>query len=62
MPPKPKSPEDTVRCLACGSVYALPMRADADAGCPDCGAVSWIAVELAPPPRGTRALRATRVS
>jgi hypothetical protein len=39
-----------VRCLACHVVYDLPVDAGghADAGCPECGAVVWLAATIPP--------------
>jgi hypothetical protein len=47
---------ESVQCLECGAVYAKPSRggtARANPGCPDCGYVGWLAVNL--PFRGARA-------
>jgi predicted nucleic acid-binding Zn-ribbon protein len=36
----------TVRCLACGAIYAKPTTggtAFANPGCPECGYVGWVA-------------------
>ena len=38
-----------VRCLECGAVYAKPARggtARANPGCPECGYVGWLSVEV----------------
>jgi predicted nucleic acid-binding Zn-ribbon protein len=40
---------ENVRCLECGTVYSKPTRggtARANPGCPDCGYVGWIAVNM----------------
>jgi hypothetical protein len=40
---------ESVRCLACGTVYAKPSRGGTtrlNPGCPDCGYVGWLAVDL----------------
>ena len=40
---------ESVRCLECGTVYAKPTRggtARANPGCPDCGYVGWLSVNL----------------
>ena len=47
---------DSVQCLECGAVYAKPSRggtAKANPGCPDCGYVGWLAVNV--PVSGARA-------
>jgi predicted nucleic acid-binding Zn-ribbon protein len=39
----------TVRCLDCGAVYAKPARGSTEKvnpGCPDCGYVGWLAVDV----------------
>ena len=36
---------ESVRCLACGTVYAKPSRGGTtrlNPGCPDCGYVGWL--------------------
>lgn len=45
-----------VRCLACHAVYELPLDAGAaaDTGCPECGAVVWLAATI-PPAESDRA-------
>jgi hypothetical protein len=49
-------PDDAVRCLGCGTVYAKPLDGSAGSACPACGDVSWLALavlahtlELTPP-------------
>ena len=40
---------ESVRCLDCGTVYAKPTRggtARVNPGCPDCGYVGWLAVNV----------------
>lgn len=40
---------ESVRCLECGAVYAKPTRggtARANPGCPDCGYVGWLALNV----------------
>ena len=40
---------ENVRCLDCGAVYAKPTRggtARVNPGCPDCGYVGWLAVNV----------------
>ena len=40
---------ECVRCLACGTEYSKPSRggtARANPGCPDCGYVGWLAVNV----------------
>ena len=44
---------ENVRCLECGTVYAKPTRggtARANPGCPDCGYVGWLSVNVRPAP------------
>jgi predicted RNA-binding Zn-ribbon protein involved in translation (DUF1610 family) len=42
---------DTLRCLACGTVYPVAATSRASRfGCPACGNVTWIAAKLALPP------------
>ena len=39
----------SVRCLECGVVYAKPSRggtARANPGCPECGYVGWVSVDV----------------
>ena len=39
----------SVRCLECGAVYAKPSRggtAKANPGCPECGYVGWMSVDV----------------
>jgi predicted nucleic acid-binding Zn-ribbon protein len=46
---------ESVQCLECGAVYAKPSRggtARSNPGCPDCGYVGWLAVNV--PVRGAR--------
>ena len=46
---------ESVRCLECGAVYAKPTRggtAKANPGCPECGYVGWLAVNV-PFPTGS---------
>ena len=40
---------ESVRCLECGIVYAKPARggtARLNPGCPECGYVGWLSVDL----------------
>jgi uncharacterized paraquat-inducible protein A len=39
-----------VRCLACNVVYDLPLDVSAPehAGCPECGALVWLAASIPP--------------
>ena len=40
---------ESVRCLECGTVYAKPSRggtARLNPGCPECGYVGWLSVDL----------------
>jgi hypothetical protein len=40
---------ESVRCLACDTVYAKPTRggtAAANPGCPECGYVGWVSVNV----------------
>jgi predicted nucleic acid-binding Zn-ribbon protein len=40
---------ESVQCLECGAVYAKPSRggtARANPGCPDCGYVGWLAINV----------------
>ena len=40
---------ESVRCLACGAVYAKPAQggtARANPGCPECGYVGWLSVKV----------------
>jgi hypothetical protein len=40
---------ESVRCLDCGAVYAKPAGGGtvrANPGCPDCGYVGWLAVNM----------------
>ena len=40
---------ENVRCLECGGVYTKPSRggtAKANPGCPDCGYVGWVAINV----------------
>jgi hypothetical protein len=40
---------ESVRCLGCGTVYSKPSRggtARANPGCPDCGYVGWLSVNV----------------
>ena len=40
---------ESVRCLECGTIYAKPSRggtARLNPGCPECGYVGWLAVDL----------------
>jgi predicted nucleic acid-binding Zn-ribbon protein len=40
---------ESVRCLECGTVYSKPTRggtARANPGCPGCGYVGWISVNV----------------
>jgi predicted nucleic acid-binding Zn-ribbon protein len=49
---------ESVRCLECGAIYAKPSRggtARSNPGCPECGYVGWLAVNL--PVRGVREQR-----
>jgi predicted nucleic acid-binding Zn-ribbon protein len=48
---------ERVRCLDCGTVYAKPSRggtARSNPGCPECGYVGWVSVDL--PLRGASEL------
>jgi hypothetical protein len=41
---------ESVRCLACGAVYAKPLAGGTvreNPGCPDCGYVGWMATSPA---------------
>ena len=43
---------ESVRCLECGTVYAKPARggtARSNPGCPECGYVGWLSVDLRSP-------------
>ena len=45
---------ESVRCLECGTVYAKPARggtARSNPGCPECGYVGWLSVDLPLRPR-----------
>lgn len=49
---------ESVQCLDCGAVYAKPSRggtARSNPGCPECGYVGWLAVNV--PVKGERAQR-----
>ena len=46
MEPRPEPPA-AVRCLSCRSVY-VP-ESDGSSGCPLCGCVSWLSVEVPEP-------------
>jgi hypothetical protein len=49
---------ESVRCLACGSVYAKPARGGtvaANPGCPGCGYLGWLPLAL--PLKRTRSRR-----
>jgi predicted nucleic acid-binding Zn-ribbon protein len=49
---------ESVQCLECGAVYAKPSRggtARSNPGCPECGYVGWLAVNV--PSRGEREQR-----
>ena len=40
---------ESVRCLECGTIYAKPSRggtARLNPGCPECGYVGWLSVDL----------------
>ena len=40
---------ESVRCLACGTVYGKPARGGTqrlNPGCPECGYVGWLSVDL----------------
>ena len=40
---------ESVRCLECGTVYAKPARGGTERlnpGCPECGYVGWLSVDL----------------
>lgn len=40
---------ESVQCLECGAVYAKPSRggtARSNPGCPECGYVGWLAVNV----------------
>ncbi len=40
---------ESVRCLECGTIYAKPSRGGTERlnpGCPECGYVGWLSVEL----------------
>jgi hypothetical protein len=52
-------PLQEVRCLACQALYDLPQETGpCDApGCPDCGAVFWVAATI--PPAESEASRET---
>jgi uncharacterized Zn finger protein len=36
--------EPLVRCLDCGTVYALPVAQEEATPCPNCGGVVWVAL------------------
>ena len=41
---------ESVRCLECGAVYGKPARGGTtylNPGCPECGYVGWLSVDLA---------------
>jgi len=45
---------ESVRCLECATVYAKPARggtARLNPGCPECGYVGWLSVDLPLRPR-----------
>jgi hypothetical protein len=44
---RPLTPPAAVRCLACRSVY-VP-EADGSSGCPLCGCVSWLSLDVGAP-------------
>ena len=47
---------ESVRCLACGTVYAKPARggtARLNPGCPECSYVGWLSVDLPLTPRSS---------
>ena len=40
---------ESVRCLGCGTIYAKPARGGTERlnpGCPECGYVGWLSVDL----------------
>jgi hypothetical protein len=42
-----RRPLEEVRCLACHAVYELPLDGVREApGCPDCGAIVWLAATI----------------
>lgn len=50
---RPLAVLETVRCLECGEVYAKPVAGGTvikNPGCPTCGYVGWIPVNLPPEP------------
>ncbi|MDX6422707.1 MAG: hypothetical protein QOI67_178 [Gaiellaceae bacterium] len=45
---------ESVRCLECGTVYGKPARggtARLNPGCPECGYVGWLSIDLPLRPR-----------
>jgi hypothetical protein len=57
--------DELVRCIACGCVYDLPVRAPAGGGsrgCPECGGVSWVALSIPVSPRDVQGIRPTFAS
>jgi rRNA maturation endonuclease Nob1 len=40
-----RAEHDLVRCLECGTEYALPPHGEESDPCPECGSVGWIVVE-----------------
>ena len=47
---------ESVRCLECATVYAKPSRggtARLNPGCPECGYVGWLSVDLPLKPRNS---------
>jgi hypothetical protein len=65
--PPPLAVYQTVRCLECDAVYSKPARggtAKSNPGCPDCGYVGWVAVDVPvraiEPPRSDEDLRQRR--